>query len=159
MSDERLQELKHLADEARASIEYDLESAIIEATEAVVARMQELGLSRAELARRMGISPPMVTKLLRGENNFTLRTLISLARALDSAVAPIGFVPHGCTAVTRYVWRSPAEIGGGKEPTPPVPRATHFSAVEVDEALGFAHADWPAVRRAQVGRKPREEAA
>lgn len=41
-------------------------------------------MSRAELARRLGTSQAYVTKILRGSVNFTLETMILLARALNA---------------------------------------------------------------------------
>jgi DNA-binding XRE family transcriptional regulator len=42
------------------------------------------GMTRAELARRLGATPAYVTKILRGSANFTLDTMVRLARALDA---------------------------------------------------------------------------
>lgn len=55
----------------------------MQATEAIAALLQEQDMSRAELARRIGKSPAFVTKLLRGDNNFTLRTLSDVFFALN----------------------------------------------------------------------------
>ena len=38
------------------------------------------------MARRLGTSPAYVTKVLRGNANFTLATIVKLARALESEV-------------------------------------------------------------------------
>jgi len=48
--------------------------------------MEEQQVSRAELARRLGSSQAYVTKVLRGNANFTLATMTKLARALDMEV-------------------------------------------------------------------------
>lgn len=53
-------------------------------TEDVCAVMEEKKISRTELARRLGTSPAYVTKLLRGDTNFTLATLVKVARALGA---------------------------------------------------------------------------
>jgi transcriptional regulator with XRE-family HTH domain len=58
------------------------ELAILEFTEALVARLESLSLSKSEWAKRLNINPSQVTKLLAGENNFTLRTMVKLARSL-----------------------------------------------------------------------------
>lgn len=50
--------------------------------EDVVRGMEQAGISRAELARRLGTSPAYVTKILRGNVNFTLASLVKLARAV-----------------------------------------------------------------------------
>lgn len=46
--------------------------------------MRERGLTRADLASRMGVSPGRVSQVLSGGENLTLRTLASLATALDA---------------------------------------------------------------------------
>ncbi len=40
------------------------------------------GVSKSELARRLGKSPAYITKVFRGDTNFTLATMIRLVRAL-----------------------------------------------------------------------------
>jgi len=66
---------RNLAEEARGHDDYWTERAILEVTEEVARRMEELKISRAELASRLGTSPGYVTKILRGEANLTLATL------------------------------------------------------------------------------------
>ena len=46
--------------------------------------MRERGLTRAELAERMGVSPGRVSQILGGGENLTLRTLAALSAALDA---------------------------------------------------------------------------
>ena len=46
--------------------------------------MRERGLSRADLAARMGVSPGRVSQILGGGENLTLRTLAALSTALDA---------------------------------------------------------------------------
>jgi len=46
--------------------------------------MREHGLSRADLAGRMGVSPGRVSQVLSGGENLTLRTLAALSTALDA---------------------------------------------------------------------------
>ena len=76
------------------------ERLILEVTESIANVMNEYGVSRAELAKRLGKSPAFVTKLLRGNNNFTLRTLSDVFFALDYGarltLGPVGHdaVPH-----------------------------------------------------------------
>jgi len=45
--------------------------------------MEENGITRAELARRLNVSKAFVTKLLNGNPNLTIKTMVSLARILD----------------------------------------------------------------------------
>jgi transcriptional regulator with XRE-family HTH domain len=54
---------------------FQQERAILEITELLEAAMQQEGVTRAELARRLGRSKGWVTQLLDGEANKTIRTL------------------------------------------------------------------------------------
>lgn len=49
---------------------------------AVINRMETREMSRADLAKEMEVSPAYVSKMLRGEANFTLETMVKLARAV-----------------------------------------------------------------------------
>ncbi|MFA5845147.1 MAG: helix-turn-helix transcriptional regulator [Coriobacteriia bacterium] len=77
----------------RDTADYRAEQVIDSVTEAIVDRMLELGLNRTELANLLGVSPARITNLLRGANNFTVRTLIDVSVALDCSLM-IALVPH-----------------------------------------------------------------
>lgn len=62
------------------------EQLILDLTERIVAVMKELDISRAELAKRLGVSKAFVTKLLNGNPNMTLRTMASIAKSLECAI-------------------------------------------------------------------------
>ena len=76
-----------ILERSKESNAYWVEKAIIECTEEMIARMKSGEISRSELARRMGKNPAFVTKLLRGNNNFTFETAVKIAR--DEGVGPI----------------------------------------------------------------------
>lgn len=86
--------------EAEKTLEYNLEVSIIDFTEDLCRWMEEKGVSRAELARRIGTSPAYVTKILRGNSNFTLSSMVRIAMALESEVR-IHLAPRG--AMTRWI--------------------------------------------------------
>ena len=48
--------------------------------------MSENKISRADLAQSMGVSPGRVSQILSGDENLTLRTLSSVARALGAEI-------------------------------------------------------------------------
>ena len=50
---------------------------------AVYARKEKLGISKRELAERMGVSPAQITKIIKGNQNMTLKTIAKLECALD----------------------------------------------------------------------------
>ena len=50
--------------------------------------MKELGVNQTELARRMEVSRPYITKVLRQDVNFSFRTAAKLAAALKMDFFP-----------------------------------------------------------------------
>jgi transcriptional regulator with XRE-family HTH domain len=72
-------------------------------------RRTQLGLSKAELARRVGVRPEAVRRLLSGNPaNPTLSTVVSLASALDLAIVAVpagtggrSALPVACERVER----------------------------------------------------------
>ena len=59
---------------------------ILDATETVCEWLAAEGLSRADLAKRLGRSPAYVSQLLNGSRNMTLRTLADMAHVLNRKV-------------------------------------------------------------------------
>jgi plasmid maintenance system antidote protein VapI len=57
---------------------------IVEVTDLIRQEMGDRGVSRAQLAARLGVSRAHVTKLLDGETNMTLGTVADVLRALDA---------------------------------------------------------------------------
>jgi antitoxin component HigA of HigAB toxin-antitoxin module len=58
------------------------EKLILEVTEALSGAIEESGLTRLEIARRIGKSKGFVSQLLAGGRNLTLRTVADLADAI-----------------------------------------------------------------------------
>jgi transcriptional regulator with XRE-family HTH domain len=88
----RLQYLRTKAEAARQTHAYRAEGASIRFTEDLVALMNSRGLTRTALAEKIGTSPAYVTKILRGETNFTLDSMVRIAQALDCKVT-VGLSP------------------------------------------------------------------
>jgi len=63
--------------------DFRLEEVILVLTEQISARMKERGITRARLAELLGVTPAAVTKLLNGNSNFTLKTLLKVGDALN----------------------------------------------------------------------------
>jgi transcriptional regulator with XRE-family HTH domain len=98
-------------------INSELTDLITQVTNEIDWLMRENKISRADLASRMGVSPGRVSQVLSGGENLTLRTLASLAAALD--------------AHFEVELKSAGPATGGSEPTQaeaghPVPRTEHF---------------------------------
>ena len=54
----------------------------------ILRRMKQLGVSQTELARRMNVSRPYITKVLSHDVNFSFRTAAKLANALKMDFFP-----------------------------------------------------------------------
>jgi transcriptional regulator with XRE-family HTH domain len=74
---------KNKIESFRDDYEFRLEALILDITEKFCEKMNEKEINRSRLAELLSISPPAVTKLLNGNANFTLKTLLSLADTLE----------------------------------------------------------------------------
>ena len=54
----------------------------------ILRRMKQLGVNQTELARRMQVSKPYITKVLHEDVNFSFTTAAKLARALEMDFFP-----------------------------------------------------------------------
>jgi transcriptional regulator with XRE-family HTH domain len=62
------------------------ECAILEVTELICDIMEDTGVSRSQLAERLGKSRGYVTQLLDGRANMTIRTVADIFTALGTAI-------------------------------------------------------------------------
>jgi transcriptional regulator with XRE-family HTH domain len=65
-------------------VERELFLLITEITNEINWQLRERRITRAELADRMGVSAGRISQVLSGDENLTMRTLASLAMALDA---------------------------------------------------------------------------
>jgi transcriptional regulator with XRE-family HTH domain len=81
-------------DQAEKRSDYWEERAKLEFTKEVLLKMNKDGISRTELASRLEVRPGMVTRLLSGQNNFEVSTMVRIAMALNcryrSHLEPLG---------------------------------------------------------------------
>ena len=68
---------------AKTRPDYYQETILLEVARRISDAMEEQDVSRADLARKLGVSPAYITKVLRGNENFSLQTLAGIAFALD----------------------------------------------------------------------------
>jgi len=85
---------KELIDEARGRDTYWAASMILDFTEGLHKIMGANGVTRSDLARRLGVSPAYITKVLRGNVNFTVDSMVRLVRAAGGEVS-IHIEPKG----------------------------------------------------------------
>lgn len=67
---------------AEKSFDFRLESLLIEIGEDIAFLMEQQGLTRSQLAERLGVSRAYVTKILNGNPNLTIKTILKLADVL-----------------------------------------------------------------------------
>ena len=67
----------------KEDFEFRLETIILDLTERICAKMEQKNINRTRLSDLLNVSPPAVTKILNGNSNFTLKTLLSLSDALE----------------------------------------------------------------------------
>lgn len=83
---------------SRDTLDYKIESARVDFTEEALEIMARQGIGKADLARKLGVSKPYVTKLLGGGANLTLESMVRLAEALDCRLSThlteAGFSPQ-----------------------------------------------------------------
>lgn len=75
------------------------EEFILEVTEQICKLMKQQGISRKELAERMGKSKGRISQLLDGEANLTLRTLSDIFTALGHKVVVDFERPRNCKTI------------------------------------------------------------
>jgi transcriptional regulator with XRE-family HTH domain len=81
---------------------YEIERLLIAINEEVVAQMEAGRITRAELARRLDVDKSYVTRMLNGMPNMTLKTLVSVASALDCRVAVPRFTKFARTGAEDF---------------------------------------------------------
>ncbi len=59
----------------RDTAEFQTDRFLIDILEELVVHMEKQGMTRAELAKRLGVSRSFVTQVLKGSPNLTIRTL------------------------------------------------------------------------------------
>lgn len=105
--------LAALLDLAKKRESYWVEKAKIGFAVALERRRKAANISNAQLAEKLGTSPAYISKIFRGDTNFTIETMVKLARAtggtlkLDvieeasESVPVLALSTHGKAAVTH----------------------------------------------------------
>jgi transcriptional regulator with XRE-family HTH domain len=104
-----------LFEQAEKRLDYKVEGAKNDFTETVVRRMEETEVTRSELAERLGKQKPQITKLLRGNNNFTIETMVEIANALGCNYRS-HLEPKECEAMWLNVTREKVSLQSEDEP-------------------------------------------
>ena len=78
--------LQDWIDEFQGDPDYEFAKVAIEVGEQIVARMEERGMTQADLAREMGVSRARVSQILRGNDNLTLKSIVAVAIGLECRI-------------------------------------------------------------------------
>jgi len=128
-------ELSRRVADVLGSAEYASEDLILSLTGDFLERMELTGTTRTELADRLGVKPPRVTRILQGNDNFTLRTVSQVAEALGCRLV---FALEPCDASTP-----PSPASRGTSTALPVAR----NAPETEGRRGEQHTAAVGMRR------------
>ena len=82
--------------------EFLLEMVKLAFAEELCRLLEEQGVSRTQLAERLGTSRAYITRILRTDYNLTAETMVKVALALDARVE-LALVPKNAPAGTRAV--------------------------------------------------------
>ena len=74
---------KQIWQELESSESFKAEKKILEFTTELYQLMKERKISKKELAKRLNTSTAYITKIFRGNANFTIQTMTRLVKALD----------------------------------------------------------------------------
>jgi antitoxin component HigA of HigAB toxin-antitoxin module len=118
-------DLEQLAEEADAALqqgfanlssfpEYDAQEALLNTVNSLLDRMGELGMTSAQLARKMDVAPSYVSRVLNATPNLTVLSLSKLARAVGGKIT-----------INLVIDDAPDKVGGPPAPPalPPPPAA------------------------------------
>jgi transcriptional regulator with XRE-family HTH domain len=115
-----------------AQIDEEMLALVTQLTNEINWHMRERGISRADLAARMGVSPGRVSQILGGGENLTLRTLAALSTALD---ARFGIELSTLKAEDTYTSRDSADAEAAPDGNyRALTRARHNENARISEA-------------------------
>lgn len=109
---------------------YEQERLVLWVSEALAQAMAESGLSKADLAEKLGTSRAHITQVLSGSRNMTLRTVADLAwacnRTAEVQMGPLEGMPNDEDNATAFQdpVGGPEERQGSSEHRPPSERGT-----------------------------------
>ncbi|KAF0159802.1 MAG: Fis family transcriptional regulator [Syntrophaceae bacterium] len=73
-----------LFDSYKDDFDFRLEALVFELTEQISKKLKEEKISRKQFAEKLNVTPAAVSKILNGNPNFTIRTLLSMADVLKT---------------------------------------------------------------------------
>lgn len=110
-----IEALREKINAARGTFDYRLEKILFQLGEDMCLLMEQQRLSRTQLAERMGVSPAYITKILDGNLNLTIKSLLKLSEAFGCELT-IHFVPTGGRKISSAA-RHPRRALAATRPT------------------------------------------
>ena len=95
-----------------------LEELVLNINEAICRRMEELNVSRSQLAEKLGVDRAYITKMLNGPSNLTLKTIVQVLHALNARLKVEVYepCPEVATVIVLQEYRQRRmEFGSGDE--------------------------------------------
>jgi transcriptional regulator with XRE-family HTH domain len=127
-----------VADTYEARVTYERESLSLQILDSVQAHMQKEDITQQQLAEALDVTEGRVSQILSGEQNLTLKTLASVAAALQ-AHFDIQLVPT-VGASWEQPGRNTRDHGTGAAPTPAsVPVPAHASSQDRRQRADVMH--------------------
>jgi transcriptional regulator with XRE-family HTH domain len=140
--DELQAKLNQDYEELLNDVEFHIEGLKFDFAEEVSKYLEEEGVTRAELARKMGTSPAWITKMLRTNWNMTMETMAKLAFALEMKVVPklvrLGEPDVEWRYHEEFCWeRKPKGFMKAKLPAEDIPEEPDYQVLpdEIDIAI------------------------
>jgi transcriptional regulator with XRE-family HTH domain len=130
-------------------VDFVLDDVLLKLNESIVAAMQAQGISRSELAAKMGTSKAYITRLLRGNANPTVRSLVRIGIILGAlptvtVEAESNWAPSAESAATKHGAERQAMQRPGLIPFR-VPVAGQQVRMKPCESVRFNPATWSPV--------------
>jgi DNA-binding phage protein len=108
-----------------ASLDSQVEIRKLHIVEELLQFMKREGINRSELAQRLGLPPSRITKLLSGDSNLTIETLVRAGHAVGADLVQT-FVPQG----SKGHWVTTRSTPGGSACI-----EVHFPTMRVKPAM------------------------
>ncbi|WP_144822390.1 helix-turn-helix domain-containing protein [Marinobacter piscensis] len=113
---------KSLKEKIRKSEGYWVEKSKLDFTGALFAQMKSKGMTKSALARKLGLSAPYISRVMAGDENLTIESMVKLASSVGGRLHI-----HISDQHNKVDWIECTPSGGFKEVM------THFGQYEFDE--------------------------
>lgn len=88
--------------------------------------LRQQGMTQVDLAARLGVTPPQVSKLLSGKINFELKTLVSIQNVLGKPIIEVSF--KGELPASEQVIKTPVVVVTQYVKSPPIQSNPRFGS-------------------------------